>query len=344
MERIQVITALLIFVVAGISQAFGQLKTNEVGQRTFLYEDKGRNRKLTTELWYPTLEKASPDDASPFVSLPTKRDAAISQGVFPLILFSHGTGGGRLTVEWFCAGLASRGFVVAAVDHFGNTFDNPIPIEFVKFWERPQDIRFVLDQLLGENDISSHLDANKIGVAGFSLGGYTAITLAGAKMDFQAIENYLKSEQGKKEAEIPEMPGLISFFGKPEVKESFEKAPPLVDKRIKSVFVMSPAIGQAFPAKENCKDISAPVYIVVAAKDMMAPPKTNALHYAKLIRNAQYKILGTDAGHYVFLNEARESLKKEAPMFFNDPPGVKRKEIHDQTLQLAIDHFRKTLN
>ena len=342
MKRKQVIPALVIFFMV-IGHAFGQLKLNEVGQRTLAYEDNSRNRKLTTEVWYPTLEKAYPEDASPFIRIPTKRDAAISQGIFPLILFSHGTGGGRLTVEWLCAGLASRGFIVAAVDHFGNTFDNPIPIEFVKFWERPQDIRFVLDQLLGSHDISTHLDVNKIGAAGFSLGGYTAITLAGAKMDFQAIENYLKSEAGKKEADIPEMADLISFFEKPEVKESFEKAPPLLDKRIKSVFVMSPAIGQAFPGKENCKDVSAPVYIVVAAKDMIAPPKSNAAHYAKLIRNAQYKTLGTDAGHYVFLNEAKDGLKQEAPMFFNDPPGVNRKEIHEQTLQLATDHFRKTL-
>jgi len=343
MKRIHLIPALLIFVI-GITQGFGQLKTNEVGQSTFYYEDKSRNRKLTTEVWYPTLEKSSPEDTSPFIRISTKRDASISQGIFPLIVFSHGTGGGRLTVEWFCAGLASMGFIVAAVDHFGNTFDNPIPIEFVKFWERPQDIRYVLDQLLGTNEISSHLDVNNIGAAGFSLGGYTAITLAGAKMDFHAIENYLNSEQGKKEAEIPEMPGLVSFFGKPEVKESFEKAPPLLDKRIKSVFVMSPAIGQAFPAKENCNDVSVAVYIVAAAKDMIAPPKTNAAHYAKLIRNAQYKTLGTEAGHYVFLNEAKDGLKQEAPLFFNDPPGVNRKEIHEQTLQLAADHFRKTLN
>src|SRR6186713_2372222 len=191
MKRTQVITALIIFFIAGICQTFAQMKTNEVGQRTFLYEDKSRNRKLTTEVWYPTPEKSSREDGSPFIRIPTKRDASISQGIFPLILFSHGTGGGRLTVEWFCAGLASKGYIVAAVDHFGNTFDNPIPIQFVTFWERPQDIRFILDQLLGTNDILSHLDVNKIGAAGFSLGGYTAITLAGAKMDFNAIENYL---------------------------------------------------------------------------------------------------------------------------------------------------------
>jgi predicted dienelactone hydrolase len=343
MKRNHILPAVVILYMM-VGHAFGQLKTNDVGQRTLSYEDDSRNRKLITEVWYPTLEKSSREDSSPFIRTPTKRDAAISQGIFPLILFSHGTGGGRLTVEWFCAGLASKGYIVAAVDHFGNTFDNPIPIEFIKFWERPQDIRFVLDQLLGSHDISSHVDSNNIGAAGFSLGGFTAITLAGAKMDFQAIENYLQSDQGKKEADIPEMPGLMSFFEKPEVKESFEKAPPLADKRIKSVFAMAPAIGQAFPSKENCKDVSVPVYIVAAGKDVLAPPKTNAAHYAKLIRNAQYKILGTEAGHYVFLNDAKDGLKQEAPMFFNDPPGVNRKEIHEQTLQLATDHFRKTLN
>ena len=107
---------------------------------------------------------------------------------------------------------------------------------------------------------------------------------------------------------------------------------------------MSPAIGQAFPGRENFKDVSAPVYIVAAANDMIAPPKSNAAHYAKLIRNAQYKTLGTDAGHYVFLNEAKDGLKQEAPMFFNDLPGVNRKEIHELVLQLATDHFQKTLN
>jgi predicted dienelactone hydrolase len=187
------------------------------------------------------------------------------------------------------------------------------------------------------------VDAARIGAAGFSLGGYTAITLAGAKMDFDALKNYLNTEVGKKEAEIPEMPGLISLFGKPEVKESYKKAPSLFDKRIKSVFVMSPAIGQAFPTNENFKAISIPVYIVAAANDIIAPIKTNAAHYAKLIGTSQYKTLGGDAGHYVFLNEAKEGLKQEAPMFFNDPPGVNRHEIHEQALQLAVDHFRKTL-
>lgn len=344
MTRRYFITSLFILLISA-DHIFAQLKVADyaVGQRTFSFEDKSRGRKLITEIWYPTQEKPSEEDTSPFVRIPTARNASPSNGKFPLILFSHGTGGGRLTVEWFCAGLASHGFIVAAVDHFGNTFDNPIPEEFVKFWERPQDIRFVLDQLLHAEEIASLVKADQVGAAGFSLGGYTAIALAGAKMDYQALENYFKTEDGKKEADIPEMPGLVAIFGKPEIQRSFAKAPPLQEKRIKSVFVMSPAVGQAFPERENFKHVRVPVFIVAAAKDQITPLKSNAAHYAKMIEAAHYKILGTEAGHYVFLNEAKDGLRQEAPLFFNDPPGEDRKAIHEQALQLAVEHFKKTL-
>ena len=93
MKRKQIIPALVIFCMV-VSQAFGQLKTNEVGQRTFAYEDNSRNRKLTTEVWYPTLEKASPEDASPFIRISTKRDAANFSGYFSVntVLSRYGWG------------------------------------------------------------------------------------------------------------------------------------------------------------------------------------------------------------------------------------------------------------
>lgn len=341
MNRIKFVTSLIIS-IACISQLFGQAE-NAVGQRTFSFEDKSRNRTLLTEVWYPSTETPLADETSPFVRIPTARNGAIASGKFPVIVFSHGTGGGRLTVEWLCAGLASHGFIVVAVDHFGNTFDNPIPIEFVKYWERPQDISFVLNALLTTSDISSSMNEKRIGAAGFSLGGYTAIALAGAKMDCQALENYFKTETGKKEAEIPEMPGLMAFFEKPEVRAACAKAPPLQDKRIKCVFVMSPAIGQVFPAEKNFKDVVVPVYIVAAGNDQIAPLKTNAEHYAAMIKNAHYTVVGKEAGHYVFLNEANEALKNQAPVFFNDPAGVNRKLIHEEVLKLAVDHFKKNL-
>ena len=150
-------TILLILIATTFVQA--QVKPS---QQTLTYYDSARNRKLTTEIWLPSGEKKSS---------------------YPLIMFSHGTGGNRLASQWFCAGLANKGFIVAAVDHYGNTYDNPIPIEFVSIWKRPQDISFVLSKLLTEKQFAGNISESNIFAAGFSLGGYTSLALAGAEIN-----------------------------------------------------------------------------------------------------------------------------------------------------------------
>jgi predicted dienelactone hydrolase len=167
--------------------------------------------------------------------------------------------------------------------------------------------------------------------------------LAGAQLDWTALTEFFKSSEGKDEINIPEMPGLINLIDNPEIKEGFAAAPSLHDKRIKSVFAMSPAAGQGFPTKQNFSEVSIPTYIVTVGGDKIAPPNTNAAHYAKLIPRAGYALIDEQAGHYVFLNEAKESLKSQAPMFFSDRAGVNRREVHEKVLAVAFEHFRKTL-
>lgn len=347
MKKLSVLIYVLATVLISGNSAYTQIVAPNavVGQRTLFYEDAARNRKLITEVWYPAVKTAQPGhvDEIPFIRIATARDSKIAEGRHPLILFSHGTGGGRNTVEWFCAGLAEQGFIVAAVDHFGNTFDNPIPEEFVKVWNRPLDISFVLTQLLRDNDFANSIDSTRIGAAGFSLGGYTVIALAGGKLDWTALTKFFKSPHGKDEVNVPEMPGLIDLIDKPEIKKGFAAAPSLHDKRIKSIFAMSPAAGQGFPTKQNLSQVSIPTYIVTVGGDKIAPPNTNAAHYAKLIPRAGYALIDEQAGHYVFLNEAKESLKSQAPMFFSDRAGVNRREVHEKVLAVAFEHFRKTL-
>jgi hypothetical protein len=45
----------------------------------------------------------------------------------------------------------------------------------------------------------------------------------------------------------------------------------------------------------------------------------------------------------VFLNEAKDILKNNAPTYFSDPPSVNRKIVHDKALALAVGHFKKVL-
>jgi predicted dienelactone hydrolase len=316
--------------------------SQNIGQRTLFFKDEARNRPVTTEIWYPTTDTLTEKDKhfSPFIRIQTIKKGKVPGKKMPLILISHGTGAGRLTLEWLADGLVQKGFMVAAVDHFGNTYDNKKVEDFVEPWRRPQDISYALTALLKDTLFGSRIDTLRIGAAGFSLGGYTVITLAGAKFDLNAIRAYFKTERGKKELNIPEFPGLADAFNEESVTRSFENCPPLKDNRIKAFFAICPAVGQGFNNKNQFATINDPVYIVGAESDSIAPVKTNAWHYHELINKSKFTLIKGKVGHYVFLSEAIEDVKKDAPIFFTDDPSVSRHEIHETVAQLAADFFK----
>lgn len=315
-----------------------------IGQRTFQFRDQSRNRPVVTEIWYPTNDTLKRSDQlfSPFIRQYTVRNGAIPTGKRPLIMLSHGTGGGRLTLEWLAQALAKSGFVVAAVDHWGNTYDNKVPLEFLKPWERPLDISFALTSLLSDKDFKAAIDPQRIGAAGFSFGGYTVIALAGGVLDYTALLTYYRTT-GKQELDIPELPGVAKYLDDPTLATAVKKIPPLQDNRIRAFFAISPALGQGFTQQQQVKAIQAPLFIVGSQSDSMAPVETNARHFHKLITGSDYFEFTGQTGHYVMLNEAIDEVKKSDPIYFQDAPSVNRHEVHSQTAALAIRFFRNTL-
>ncbi len=317
-----------------------------IGETTIHFNDTIRKRPLTTEVWYPTTDtiKTGGKDFAPFVRMETVKDGKIANKKYPLILISHGTGGGRLTLEWLADALVQNGFMVAAVDHWGNTYGNKIAIDFVTPWERPQDISFVLSGLLKDPTFGPVIDQSRIGAAGFSIGGYTVIALAGGKLNFDAIKNYTNTPRGKQEITIPEFPGLIDVFKTGEVEESFKKSPKLLkDSRIKAFFAICPAVGQGFISKSQFKDVDKPLYLVDVEGDRITPYKANSLHYHQLMPASTFLLIKGKADHYVFLNEAAEPVKKEAPIYFTDDPSVDRHQVHEQVSALAVTFFERKL-
>lgn len=319
--------------------------TQNIGQQTFNFKDEHRNRPVITEVWYPTTDPVTTKDAPdyPYIHVPTVRNGKVPDQKMALILLSHGTGGGRITLEWLADKLVQNGFMVAAVDHYGNTFNNKIPEDFVEPWQRPQDISFALTCLLKDNVFGKLIDTARIGAAGFSFGGYTVIGLAGAVLDLENLKSYFKTERGRKSLNVPEFPNLLKVLDTSAVIASFKTAPPLKDSRIKAFFAMAPGVGDGFTSKKQFTDVTAPVYIIDAQSDSIAPAKTNAIHFHELIKGSQLKIIKGKAGHYVFLNEARDQLKKEAPVQFIDDPSVNRHQIHEEAGQLAVDFFKSNL-
>jgi len=331
--------------LSGLSTISHPAVAQNIGERTFHFKDEARNRPVVTEVWYPTNDTLTPkpDKNYPFIHIQPVWNASVPDKKFPLILISHGTGGGRITLEWLADKLAQNGFIVASVDHYGNTYDNKIAEDFIEPWRRPLDISYALTALLKDPVLGGRIDQQRIGVAGFSIGGYTVIALAGGKLDLNAIRAYFKTERGKKELAIPEFPGLDKFINDDAVTKSFENSPLLKDTRIRAFFAICPAGGQGFIDKNQFASIKSPVYIVGAQSDSIAPVQTNALHYHELIKNSNFKLIEGKVGHYVFLNEATDAFKKQAPFIFSDDPSVNRHEIHERVGQLAVDFFKNSL-
>jgi predicted dienelactone hydrolase len=188
-----------------------------VGVRSADLTDVSRDRRLALEVWYPADATYAGRDVAedggdryellpglPLVGQDAVRDATPAAGRFPLIAFSHGYGGHRRQSTFLCTHLASHGYVVAAVDHRGNTirdvFEQTIAAragkaapdllatlaEFIA--HRPGDASWMIDRVLdgSAGDIASLVDAERIGVAGHSFGGWTALAVAGSDTRIRA--------------------------------------------------------------------------------------------------------------------------------------------------------------
>jgi len=163
-----------------------------VGRSTFTIEDVSRSRSLVIDAWYPI----DPEDAGGpasvydllFTGLPSDvafADPAVSsQGAFPLVVFSHGSGGIRFQSFFLCEFLASHGFVVVAPDHAGNTaLDLIFPGPPFETRDRPLDVSFLITHMLERNEASGdafegRIDPARIGVVGHSFGAFTALSMA----------------------------------------------------------------------------------------------------------------------------------------------------------------------
>lgn len=128
------------------------------------------------------------------------RNAAARPGTYPLIIFSHHSGGNRRAATFLSTHLSSHGNVVAALDHSevvaveltrrdGETDEQKTARVEAAIANRVPDIRFLLDHLLRSAawDSDARLDPTHIGIVGHSFGGWTALAAAAVEPRIRAV-------------------------------------------------------------------------------------------------------------------------------------------------------------
>jgi predicted dienelactone hydrolase len=152
------------------------------------------DRPLTVEMWYPAAQGASGDttlraylrDGTTEVSLQGRamRDAqaASPDAAYPLVLISHGYPGNRFLLSHLAENIASKGYVVASIDHTDSTYRTQAAFGSTLV-NRSLDQLFVLEEMakMGAEggDFAGLYDAQNTGLIGYSMGGYGAVITAG---------------------------------------------------------------------------------------------------------------------------------------------------------------------
>ena len=171
---------------ATLAQGLQGAATFPVGIRELDYVDSHEGgRHLTLRVFYPAAIRerfATPFVLPFFAKLNLYKDAeAANCEKRPLVVFSHGRGSNGLYYTWFAEFLASHGYIVAALNHYrANTYDSTIAYLANKLWQRPRDVGLSISFLLNDPVWGKSSDAGRIGVAGHSQGGFTALWVGGA--------------------------------------------------------------------------------------------------------------------------------------------------------------------
>ncbi|WP_185474883.1 alpha/beta hydrolase [Synechococcus sp. BSA11S] len=222
----------------------------------------------------------------------------------PVIVFSHGLSSQPKDYAVGLRHLASHGYVVAAPQHPGSDSTwvkglingtNKDVFDVNEFINRPKDLSYVMDELERRNDESfqGRLVLDNIGVAGHSFGGYTALAVGGAKIDF----DYLKTECNRSFAAID-----VSLLLECQALELPRTAYSFKDNRVTSILGYNPVNRSLFGPK-GIAAIPLPTMFISGSYDPAAPPaRQQAASFTWLTNPNKYWMMVEGQAHVNFDN------------------------------------------
>lgn len=286
-------------------------------------------------VWYPTGATTRPTTFLGGLVMNVAPDAPISGRGLPLVVISHGNGGGPGNHADLAMALANAGHVVAAPMHPGdNHVDQSAAGSASLFSDRNRQLRATVDYMLEDWTGHDRIDPQRIGAFGFSAGGFTVLTAIGAQPDLRIVAEHCRASpefvcEVLRAAQSPLLQANAVTLG-----DAF-----LPDPRIKAAVVAAPGLGFAM-GPDGLAAVRVPVQLWSGDKDDKVPYATNSkpIREALGTRVEHHEVAG--AGHFSFLT----------PCGFLKPPGLcadqgrfDRKAFHAEMNSSVVAFFEKNL-
>ncbi|UGB44902.1 dienelactone hydrolase family protein [Frateuria edaphi] len=314
------------------------------GIRPISFPDPVNQAQTPGFVFYPSSTPTHGTTAFGPYDVAATSDAAPTPGPWPLVIISHGHGGSDLGHHDLASYLARHGFVVATFEQPGDNFhDQSGSATSRVLVGRAIEVRAVIDTVLSDAHWKTLIDPARIGVAGFSAGGYTALLVVGAKPRFDLFIGYCHRHPDDMETCGPAKkltPEAAAAY-LADIQHDIGRWGDTADPRVKAAFVMAP-LSLVFD-KAGAGAIDRPVDLWYGQHDHVLLPSENALHLKPLVPTLARVNEVPKADHWVFLAPCSAALAKDAGAICKDPPGVDRAKVHQRINADAVAFFRKAL-
>lgn len=291
-------------------------------------------RPVKIHIGYPPGDCNAEKEAQRCLATQARRDR--------VILLSHGSMGSATDYKWLSNALVANGYVVVGVSHFGESWiygqDTIDHTSVLRYWQRPQDLSFVLDALSEQELFQLPLSWDDLVIVGHSAGGQTAAALAGARYDISAMVEYCTSDLATADRSCA--------YGSraPLTAEPFVEAygGDYSDKRVGAIVLLDPAMGPAV-TQESLENIAAKTLVVGALDNDFLPYNKYAGRYAQHIKDSAIIKLIDGEGHFIFLDPCSHDYDAMGVSLCNDREGVDRAAVQrklSKTILNFVDNLK----
>jgi predicted dienelactone hydrolase len=324
---------------------------NPVGFHSSTLADSQNDRALEMVVWYSSATTAATQmigDDVVFVGASAVRDAPPAAGKHPLLVLSHGYRGNWSNQIWLASALAHRGYIVAAINHPGTTTHDRSPQAAAQLWRRPIDVRRAIDSVTTQPEKFGLVANDQIAVVGHSLGGWTALEIAGARFDPDRFAHDCKAH--------PQLTSCTTY-GKINPASTSESkaalAADLRDKRVTAVVTLDLGLSRGM-TDESLAALPVPTLVIAAGvPSTELPAELESANLAKRLPAASSRYVEiSDASHFSFLSVCKPGaqvlLEEDVPgdgIICRDGDGARpRGVIQQQITSLIAEFLQSSIN